>query len=41
MVNEVWISTEPDTIKLLLIVPPELLIKYLASNWSKSTDEEL
>jgi hypothetical protein len=41
MVNEVWISTEPDTIKLLDIVPPELLIKYLASYWSKSTDEEL
>ena len=30
MVKEVWISTEPDTIKLLDIVPPELLIKYLS-----------
>ena len=41
IVKEVWISTEPDTIKLLDIVPPELFIKYLASNLSKSTDEEL
>jgi hypothetical protein len=41
MEREVWVSTEPDTIKLLDIVPPELLIKYLASNLSKPTDEEL
>jgi uncharacterized lipoprotein YbaY len=41
MEREVWIFTEPDTIKLFDIVPPELLIKYLASNLSKSTDEEL
>jgi hypothetical protein len=26
VVKEVWISTEPDTIKLFDIVPPELLI---------------
>ena len=34
MEREVWISTKPDTIKLLDKVPPELLIRYVASNLS-------